>query len=457
MKDYKSIEEFTFDDCSKYLHENPDSKYREIVENRFETVKAETENLDDEAFSNAKTIAGLKDYLETDFPGASYYQKKHVKEAEERLKIMIKEAEENVQKKKRAKRIKIGIISALAFLALALVCWLTYHPATYLSVSGYDGDISKYGTEIQLIYETDSKRVAVNGSPMVSKIERQEDRIYARIDSNYEDVRKGWLRVTAYSTMLGFNIGSKSKTIKLTQESGLANWIGVDISNIKVGKEGGTRLVTVGTDGTSWSASTSEEDSKWIHLKENYAEGTLAIKIDDNPDYVKTGYVYVYDNNSHRADIEIKQNGNPTIFELEANTIISSVSGGTYTIGVNTDNIDDLSVNVYLGNFITAEVNENDVIIRVEENNSSPQLGAVYVRCGDYKESITVYQQGYKECNRCRGSGTVLCGNRNMYGYHYFTDFWGNRISCPICKSMAAGRIECKNCEEGRIIADYVE
>lgn len=462
MKGYKSINEFTYDDCFEFLRHNPDSKYCEIVEKiQDDILHGSEENVigleerDDEMFHNAKTIADLNKYIKEDFTGASHYLKKHLKEAEDRLALLQIEQEKRAQNKKRAKRIKIGVFSTLAVIALAIACWLTYQPASYISVSSIDYIISKFGDEIQLTYKSDAKNVHVESSDWISVNEITGNRLYARIDTNQQDNRTGVIEFFAHSKVLGLNIGTVLETVKINQESGLSSHISVDKEHIDAAKELGPNRcykVNIDTDGTSWSIKRSDS---WIGVKLYESYGFLEITPEKNTDYVRYGYVYVNDNNGHTAVIEIKQNGNPSVFELETDEIDAYAYGGSATIDINKDSFDELSVDESY-DWLSATVNNNRVTIKISDNNSSPRSGVVWVKCGDEERRIDVKQQGYIKCNKCGGDGKVSCPNTwngnyfTMGGIHYASTPTGY-IYCPSCRGN--GWVRCDECDNGKILS----
>lgn len=261
------------------------------------------------------------------------------------------------------------------------------------------------------------------------------------------------------------------KIITICQESGLASKFSIDTHNIVCEKASGLAkgyhyLVKITTDGVSWSAS----GPGWVKLTQYTS--SLGIVPLANDGEVKTGTIYVRSNNNHTETISIKQNGEPSNLSVSpSSTWHPGVSSTSKSFSISNDSYYRVSANSRVG-WLSVSVSGNNVKVYCDENPTSPRCGIVDIQCGNSTCTITVKQDGYKDCSSCGGDGkchsvfTGPWGNHSWpeteyvgMQYRYEMGMWGKWPTyetvtkyCPFCR----GSRKCPTCDgKGKRIVSY--
>ncbi|WP_301048623.1 BACON domain-containing carbohydrate-binding protein [uncultured Phocaeicola sp.] len=291
--------------------------------------------------------------------------------------------------------------------------------------------------------------------------------------------------------------GSISKSLNITQQSGLANFIRVDKTNITVPTTYETiEYVNIMTDGTSWFVDSVPD---WISA---YIEDdtTLKLKIDGNNSGANKGKVLVKSNNGHSASISISQpSALATYFRVDERTIKASVSGMSKTIPVKTNGktwsvqnspywltarADCDSKELYIsipsnhygtvhkGEIILTSNNNHQVTIKVEQDgnpsNFSVSREVVYFSKEADSDIITVYNDskmnvsassdvGWIDCYVTNSNLVIEVGDNKRSGRHSgtVTIKCGNKTQKVTVKQN--GYIPCwnQNCIGGKVYGPY--
>lgn len=589
MQGYKAIKDFTYCECQEFLKKNPSSPYAQQVSERRDACYNILKSEDDRLFASAKTISDYENYLKAYpkdcYPGLHrrdaqlridnlfFNQNKDSKKGCEKYLgrfpkgIHTTEAVALIQKYNRAKNLKIILTIIFMIIIAGIICYLNYHPASYVSVSGKT-DVSQYGEEINLQISTDANHGAiyVSSSDNWLTVKNYSNTMAdLNILSNSSSERTGHVTVTAYTTFFGNTTSSISKTYDIHQSSGKATYMNLSTSTLRYDKYGNAEgkssftlqcdgvsqnvnsenswitvskssgstqnsssysvtidknngdsrngriviksqpyekvitvyqksglasyfsidkhdivckdagglddgycyLVSVSTDGVSWSVS----GPSWVELKENASSLEIVPKSNDGK--IRTGTIYVRSNNNHTESISIKQNGEPSNLSVSPSTWRPGTSSTNKSFTITNDSYYSISARSD-ESWLSASVSGNSVKVYCNSNSSSPRYGTVDIRCGNSTCTITVKQDGYKDCSTCSGTGKVTCTANATWG----TDMWGNTahkvyqqssyydaflnmwvptgqwVDCSKCRG--SGRMTCPSCDgDKRYVTSY--
>ena len=282
--------------------------------------------------------------------------------------------------------------------------------ATKLIVSSSKFDFGKLGGTADFSVTTDGVLLDLSFDKdwaTVSKIKEGEYKV--SVVENPYDKRSGTISVKS---------GQFHREILLSQASGLATKFSIDKSNIsgipQSGLDEGRRYrVNVNTDGVSWDVS---RDKDWIILKKY--SSFFEITVTSNPGKVRKGQVSVKSNNGHVESIALVQNGEPSNLYPSTSIISPSPYSGSKTISINNDSYYNIIADgdkTWLHTSVIGDI----VTIRWDSNSSRARRGVVTVTCGNSTCSIAVEQDGYKDCSRCGGLGTINCTNYKAEPRYY--------------------------------------
>lgn len=264
---------------------------------------------------------------------------------------------------------------------------------------------------------------------------------------------------------------SFEKRISLSQESGLATFFNISPDNLLIREEGNGEgryyQVKVETDGTTWSV---KDQPSWLDTEINFVGKELKVTMGENNGRTRIGTISLLSNNGDLREIEVKQWGDPTNFSSSRSSLKFGTSSDYEYVSISNDSRKSLSVSDDKSWITATSRNSSEIRISCSDNNGSPRMGTVDVRCGGEHLSITVKQDGWESCSSCNGSGYVDCygGWITMYGGRVHTqqrmtynwDAWGNMYpywvtdNCSVCGGD--GRIECSRCHgKGKFKKSY--
>ncbi len=291
--------------------------------------------------------------------------------------------------------------------------------ATNLNVSSHSFSIDKYGSSKQVNVKTDGVALElVSNKDWIHIKERSQnhdgqfyhnDDYEIVIEKNPTGQRDGKVMVTA--------AGQPQQEISITQASGLASIISVSPQRIHCenadGLSGGSYYkVDFSTDGTTWKIS----KPYWVDVEQVINEkgvGYLKVIPGYNDGSFRDGKIIVSSNNGHTKEINVSQEGGPSNLYAATSVWRPGVYSDSKTISINNDSHYPLRVSSDQS-WLSASVSGNNVTLKCTSTSSGyqePRKGTVTVTCRNASCSISVKQDGYKECDKCRGSGKCRGGN----------------------------------------------
>lgn len=299
--------------------------------------------------------------------------------------------------------------------------------ATRLDVSTSDVEFSADGGSRTIEIYTDGE-CSISTQP--------ESWAHATINGNSISLRVDENPGTKRTDYFVIKSGSYTERINISQAGKSATRLSVSTDNVSFSSSGGSRTITVSTDG-EWRIST--ETNSWGHTSIN--GNTVTLRVDANNGDSRTDYFVIKSGNIEKR-INISQDGSlATYLRLSKNSIEASRSGTGYN--------ECYAVDVYTdGDYVTATTSASwidvDVVggdrieIETSKNTGSRRTATITVKADRQSKTIKVSQKGISNCTNCYNwqygysTGQVW----GVIGYYYvgWTQFpqygW---VQCPVC------------------------
>lgn len=201
--------------------------------------------------------------------------------------------------------------------------------------------------------------------------------------------------------------GSYEKRINISQAGKTATHLNVSSDNISYSYSGGTRTITVSTDG-EWQISTGT--AEWGHT--SISGNTITLRIDENTSSSSRTDYFVIKSGSKEKRINISQDGKPaTRLSVSTENVSFGKDGGRRTITVSTNG--EWRIGVGTASWAHTSISGNTITLRVDENNSGDERTDYFtVVAGDKDVRIDISQEGgpSAEINRIRQKHNVING-----------------------------------------------
>jgi len=299
--------------------------------------------------------------------------------------------------------------------------------ATRLDVSSSNVEFSADGGSRDIEIYTDGE-CSISTQP--------ESWAHATINGNSISLRVGENPGTKRTDYFVIKSGSYTERINISQAGKSATRLSVSTDNVSFSSSGGSRSITVSTDG-EWRIST--ETNSWGHTSIN--GNTITLRVDANDGDSRTDY-FVVKSGSMEKRINISQDGSlATYLRLSKSTIEASRSGTgyneCYAVDVYTDG-DNVTATTS-ASWIDVDVVGGDRIeIETSKNTGSRRTATITVKADRQSKQIKVSQKGISNCTNCYNwqygysTGQVW----GVVGYYYvgWTQFpqygW---VQCPVC------------------------
>lgn len=399
----------TIEQYERYLALWTDGLHRGKATQRVAQLKVQAEEL---AFykTNQNTISGLEDYI-----------KKHPNGR------FIQEAKRSLANKKKARKIRNIILLIIAIVIAIVVCLINYFPVSYLDVSG-DVSLGKRGGNKTITISTDANdiNIGVQESSNWIDVNRDGCTLSINVVPNTDDERSAYITVNTYSSFFGKKFNCISKTIKVSQSSGLPTYLKTNTSEISFDKYGNcsSNQITATTDGCDLQVSTS---ASWFSVSKNITEdgdnivASIVLTTSTNNEGSKTGEV-VISCNDYVKRVKVSQaSGLATYFRVEKTSLTmaeeGTEEGRCYPIDVYTDGT---SWSVYSApHWLTAyaDLEDKRLEIIVPANAGKIKSGTITIKSnnGDLRD-ISVTQKG-DPTNFRSAKSTVKFGTSSDYEY----------------------------------------
>lgn len=278
MKDFKLLEDFTFDDCVKSLEKHRAEgtvadqelidRYKSLLsalraeENRdFQTVKSINK-------STAKKKESLEHFINkySNLKSASRYEPQYLDKAEREL--------EDLKRRIRNKKTIWLVCGVVLMLAIIGLLFAGYKPVSHFYVSDTKVVVSKIADTDTIMLLTDAEDIEIfDPTPWVT-IDRNGSLLILRTESNKEDSRQGRFYISAYPTFFGMRLGflEQSLTIQLIQQDGHTTFLKLDEEDVYFQSQGGRVVVNVNTDGYEWDVDAPSYKNKWLNVSKDNSQ-----------------------------------------------------------------------------------------------------------------------------------------------------------------------------------------
>lgn len=407
MSAFKSCS--TIEQFEKYLELWIDGLHRSEASQRVAQLKAQAEEL---AFykTNQNSISGLESYIKK-YPNGRFIQ----------------EAKGILANKKKARKIRNIILLIIAIVIAIVVCLINYFPVSYLDVSG-DVSLGKRGGNKTITISTDANDINIDVQESSNWIDVNRDggTLSINVVPNTDDERSAYITVNTYSSFFGKKFNCISKTIKVSQSSGLPTYLKTNTSEISFDKYGNcsSNQITATTDGCDLQVSTS---ASWFSVSKNITEdgdnmvASIVLTTGTNNEGSKTGEVVIRCND-YVERVKVSQaSGLATYFRVEKTSLTMAEEGTAedmcYPIDVYTDGT---SWSVYSApGWLTAyaDLEDKRLEIKVPANTGKIKSGTITIKSnnGDLRD-ISVTQKG-DPTNFRSAKSTVKFGTSSDYEY----------------------------------------
>lgn len=183
--------------------------------------------------------------------------------------------------------------------------------------------------------------------------------------------------------------GSYEKRINISQAGKTATHLNVSSDNISYSYSGGTRTITVSTDG-EWQISTGT--AGWGHT--SISGNTITLRIDENTSSSSRTDYFVIKSGSKEKRINISQDGKPaTRLSVSTENVSFGKDGGRRTITVSTNG--EWRIGVGTASWAHTSIAGNTITLRVDENDSGDERTDYFtVVAGDKDVRINITQAG---------------------------------------------------------------
>ena len=383
MSAFKSC--YTIEQFEKYLELWIDGLHRSEASQRVAQLKAQAEEL---AFykTNQNSISGLESYIKK-YPNGRFIQ----------------EAKGSLANKKKARKIRNIILLIIAIVIAIVVCLINYFPVSYLDVSG-DVSLGKRGGNKTITISTDANDINIDVQESSNWIDVNRDggTLSINVVPNTDDERSAYITVNTYSSFFGKKFNCISKTIKVSQSSGLPTYLETNTSEISFDKYGNcsSNQVTATTDGCDLQVTTS---ASWFSVSKNITEdgdnmvASIVLTTGTNNEGSKTGEV-VISCNDYVEKVKVSQaSGLATYFRVEKTSLTMAEEGCGegmyYPINIYTDGT-SWSVKS-APDWLTANATSSRLEVSVGANTGKIKSGTITVMSnnGDLRD-ISVSQDG---------------------------------------------------------------
>lgn len=266
MKGYKTIEDYTFDECLSYMEKFPNGNNIQEVTDRYNELLQKLQKDDDAMFTDCRTITDFEQYINyyAQPSSSSRYEPQHLDEARAKVEYLYFEtcktsikgcsrylqkypsgqfadrAQVNIRQYKKSRKKKMISYISLTLVLAVIVIMFNYHPVTYLKISSSEKTIGKNGGQVLCFIATDAPIIRVGPfgydysiesdtlSILFNDIEPVENAddlkvIRIMIPRNTDSTKVHNLEICAYSSLFGNKLHSSEfvEEFKIIQESGI--------------------------------------------------------------------------------------------------------------------------------------------------------------------------------------------------------------------------------------------
>ena len=425
MQGYKAVKDFTYCECQEFLRKNPSSPNAKQVSERRDYLYSVLKNEDDDLFRSAKTIADYENYIKA-YP-KDCYSGLHCEEALLRIDNLFFDKNKNtkkgcriylerfpigthaneastlIKKYNRSRNIIIILSIVLLLIITGIVCYVNYHPASYVNITGAK-DISQYGDRMELQISSDAAHGAISASSTESwiSVENYNDsRVEISVLPNENSARSGQVTVTAYTTFFNNYTSSISKTYVINQSSGKATYMNLSTSSLQYDKYGNAEeksSFTLKCDGVKQTVSSEQN---WITVTKSSGStktnSSYSVTIDKNNGDSRNGRIVIASQPYNKVITIYQMSGLASEFSIDKHDIVCENASGLdegycYRVSVSTDGV---SWSASGPSWVELKENTSSLEIVPKPNDGKIRTGTIYVRSNNnHTEEISIKQNG---------------------------------------------------------------
>lgn len=248
-------------------------------------------------------------------------------------------------------------------------------------------DLSTYSVEFNANGGSQTIEIYTDGECKIST--QPESWANATISGNSISLRVNENSGTKRSDYFVIKSGSYEKRINISQAGKTATHLNVSSDNISYLYSGGTRTITVSTDG-EWQISTGT--AGWGHT--SISGNTITLRVDENTSSSSRTDYFVIKSGSKEKRINISQDGKPaTRLSVSTENVSFGKDGGRRSITVSTNG--EWRIGVGTASWAHTSISGNTITLRVDENNSGDERTDYFtVVAGDKDVRINITQAG---------------------------------------------------------------
>lgn len=252
--------------------------------------------------------------------------------------------------------------------------------ATRLDVSSSDVEFSADGGSRNIEIYTDGE-CSISTQP--------ESWAHATINGNSISLRVDENLGTKRTDYFVIKSGTYTERINISQAGKSATRLSVSTENVSFSYTGGSRTITVSTDG-EWQISTGT--AGWGHT--SISGNTITLRIDENTSSSSRTDYFVIKSGSKEKRINISQDGKPaTRLSVSTENVSFGKAGGRRSITVSTNG--EWRIGVGTASWAHTSISGNTITLRVDENNSGDERTDYFtVVAGDKDVRINITQTG---------------------------------------------------------------
>lgn len=293
----------------------------------------------------------------------------------------------------------------------------TQETITVSQETGYASHLSVSNDDIYLTANGGSSSISINTDGIFAVSTAPASWVSTSINGKTLNLECGENSGIARNTYLIIQSGAKTLRLNIAQAGKSATHLNVSSDNISYSYSGGTRTITVSTDG-EWQISTGT--AGWGHTSIN--GNTITLRIDENTSSSSRTDYFVIKSGSKEKRINISQDGKPvTRLSVSTENVSFGKDGGRRTITVSTNG--EWRIGVGTASWAHTSISGNTITLRVDENDSGDERTDYFtVVAGDKDVRINITQAGgpSAEVNR-----VWVDHNVTRTGYNSVMGPWG--------------------------------
>lgn len=425
MQGYKAVKDFTYCECLEFLRKNPSSPNAKQVSERRDFLYNILKNEDDSLFRSAKTIADYENYLKA-YPKDCYLEL-HRGEAQLRIddlffntnkatkkgcKIYLErftngthanEARILIKKYNKSRNIIIVSLIVLILIITGIVCYVNYHPASYVNISGAN-DISQYGEKLELQLSSDAAHGAISASSSDSWISVEscsDSKIEISVMPNDDSARSGQVTVTAHTKFFDNYTSFVSKTYDIHQSSGKATFMNISTSSLQYDKYGNAEEKSSFTIKCNGVKQTVSSENSWITVAKasgsTKTNSSYSVTVEKNNGDSRIGKIVIKSQPYSKTITVYQMSGLASKFSIDYHDIVCENAAGlnegdSYWVSVSTDGV---SWSASGPSWVELKQNPSSLEIVPKSNDGKIRSGTIYVRSNNnHTETISIKQNG---------------------------------------------------------------